>query len=168
MNKFNIINSECRFLQKMLQRIYKILILPYTLVLLYLMFLGFGRTQFDENIVRLRPIFSTIEFAKNSLLWNRLGSLLINIIGNIVMFAPFGFLGWILPKYNDFKTLLIAFLSILVAIEALQYFTRMGVFDIDDIILNSVGVYLGFKLKTFLEGNKDIFTFLNDYQHRKT
>lgn len=135
----------------MLQRIYKILILPYTLILLYLMFFGFGRTQFDENIVRLRPIISTVEFAQNSLVWNRRESLFINIFGNIVMFAPFGFLGWIFPQYKDLKTLLIAFLSVLISVEALQYFTRMGVFDIDDVLLNSLGVFVGFKLRELLD-----------------
>lgn len=135
----------------MLKRFYKILILPYTFILLYLMLFGFGRTQFDDNIVRLKPIFSTIEFAQNSLVWNRVESLLINIIGNIFIFVPFGFLGWISPKYNHFSSLLTVFLSVLISVEAIQYFSRMGVFDIDDIFLNSIGFCLGFWIKRQLE-----------------
>lgn len=115
------------------------------------MLFGFGRTQFDDNIVRLKPIFSTIEFAQNSLVWNRVESLLINIIGNIFIFVPFGFLGWISPKYNHFSSLLTVFLSVLISVEAIQYFSRMGVFDIDDIFLNSIGLCLGFWIKRQLE-----------------
>lgn len=60
------------------------------------------------------------------------------------MFTPFGFLGIVFPKLNDFKTLIINFLTAVIIIESLQYFTRLGVFDIDDIILNMVGVAIGF------------------------
>ena len=67
------------------------------------------------------------------------------------MFVPFGFLGWVFPKFNDLKTLLISFLSVLIVVEALQYFTRMGVFDVDDIILNTVGVCVGFWLSRKLK-----------------
>lgn len=134
-----------------MKKLYKILILPYTVFLLYLMFLGFGREQFDDNIVRMNPIFSTIRFAEHSLLWSNPESLLINIFGNILMFVPFGFLGWVFPKFNDLKALLISFLSVLIVVEALQYFTRMGVFDVDDIILNTIGVCAGFFLKKVIE-----------------
>ncbi|WP_394798420.1 VanZ family protein [Chryseobacterium indologenes] len=30
--------------------------------------------------------------------------------------------------------------------EALQYFTRMGIFEVDDIILNTFGAYTGWLL----------------------
>ncbi|WP_316931252.1 VanZ family protein [Chryseobacterium sp. P1-3] len=35
--------------------------------------------------------------------------------------------------------------------EALQYFTRMGIFEVDDIILNTFGVYLGWLLCRYTE-----------------
>ena len=60
------------------------------------------------------------------------------------MFVPFGFLGIVFPKLNDFKLLIINFLSAIILAEAMQYFSRLGVFDIDDIILNTTGVAIGF------------------------
>lgn len=131
----------------MLRKLYRFFIIPYTVFLLYLMFFGFGREPMEHHVVRLNPIFSTISFVEKNLLWNNWQNLAVNLIGNIVMFMPFGFLGWIFPKFNDFKRLLISFLSVLIVVEALQYFTRLGVFDIDDVLLNSVGVGLGFLLK---------------------
>ena len=128
----------------MIKKIYKILLFPYAFFLLYLMFFGFGRTQMDDNIVRLQPIFSTISFIQNNLLWNRFLSIFINVFGNIIMFIPFGFLGWIFPKFQNLKELMFTFLSVLMIVEALQYFSRMGVFDVDDILLNSFGVWIGF------------------------
>lgn len=126
-----------------LQKIYNIAIIPYTIFLLYLMFLGAGREQFSSNIVRLTPIVSTLNFLENT---TSLTNIFINIFGNIIMFIPFGFLGWIFPKLNQFQPLIINFLSGLIIIEALQYFTRLGVFDVDDLLLNSLGVWIGFKI----------------------
>lgn len=127
-----------------MKKLYRILILPYILLLLYFMFLGFGRTQMDDHIVRMEPLLSTQNFIQQKLLWSDWENITINLLGNIVMFIPFGFLGIAFPKYNQFKPLIIAFLSVLIAVEALQYFTRLGVFDVDDLLLNSLGVWIGF------------------------
>ncbi|AZI39577.1 VanZ family protein [Epilithonimonas vandammei] len=124
-----------------LKKLYKILIPFYTLFLLYLMFFGFGRSQYDINIVRLIPMFSTVGFVKQTILWK---TIIINIFGNIVMFVPFGFLGIVFPKLNNFWIMILDFLFAIILIESLQYFTRLGVFDIDDVILNTVGVAIGF------------------------
>lgn len=98
-------------------------------------------------------MFSTFDFAKDAIGWK---TILINILGNILMFTPFGFLGIVFPKLSDFKTLIINFLSVIILIESLQYFTRLGVFDIDDIILNTVGVAIGFWLYKFFKLNKPL------------
>lgn len=130
------------------KKIYRIFILPYTIFLLYLMFLGFGREQHEANIVRLLPFVSTILFVQNTTSWE---SIIINLFGNIIMFIPFGFLGWLNTKYFSFKKLIVDFLSALIIVEALQYLTRLGVFDIDDLALNSLGVWIGFQMRKFID-----------------
>ena len=130
------------------KKIYRIFILPYTIFLLYLMFLGFGREQHEANIVRLLPLVSTILFVQNTTSWE---SIIINLFGNIIMFIPFGFLGWLNGKYFSFKKLIVDFLSVLIIVEALQYLTRLGVFDIDDLALNSLGVWIGFQMRKFID-----------------
>ena len=133
------------------RKIYRIFILPYTIFLLYLMFLGFGREQHEANIVRLLPLFSTILFVQNTTSWE---SIIINLFGNIIMFIPFGFLGWLNATYFSFKKLIVDFLSALIIVEALQYLTRLGVFDIDDLALNSLGVWIGFQMREFIDNFK--------------
>lgn len=130
------------------KKIYRIFVLPYTIFLLYLMFLGFGREQHEANIVRLLPFVSTILFVQNTTSWE---SIIINLLGNIIMFIPFGFLGWLNAKYFSFKKLIVDFLSALIIVEALQYLTRLGVFDIDDLALNSLGVWIGFQMRKFID-----------------
>lgn len=125
-----------------ISKIYKIIIILYTLLLLYWMFVGFGRETSSVNIVRLKPILSSIEYYKQA----PFISIIINLFGNIIVFIPFGFLGILYSKFNNFKTLIIYFLSGIIIVEFLQYITRRGVFDIDDIVLNSLGAFIGFKL----------------------
>ena len=140
----------------MLKKIYKIIIVPYTLFLLYLMFLGMGRFQYDENIVRIKPILSTIEFIEGTIRWEDIIRI---VLGNVVMFIPFGFLGWVFPKLKELKSLLFSFMSAIVIVEALQYFTRMGICEIDDVILNTFGVFLGWIMCRFLENKFARFVF---------
>lgn len=132
----------------MIKKLYKIIIVPYTLFLLYLMFLGMGRTQYEDNLLTLEPVLATINFIKGAA---SLKEIIKIVIGNIVMFIPFGFLGWIFIRFNDLKTLLFAFIQAITIVEGLQYFTRMGIFEVDDIILNTFGVYLGFQIRNFVE-----------------
>ncbi|MCU7615209.1 VanZ family protein [Chryseobacterium sp. GMJ5] len=127
----------------MIKKLYKILILPYTLFLLYLMFLGMGRSMMEDNAVRLKPILSTLWFIEETILWTDIVKI---VIGNIIMFMPFGFLGWCFPSLKDLKNLMYTFVSAITIVEGLQYFTRMGIFEVDDILLNTLGVYLGWLL----------------------
>lgn len=132
----------------MLKKIYKIIIVPYTLFLLYLMFLGMGRFQYEENLITVEPFFSTIKFIQGP---HKTIDIVRIVLGNIIMFIPFGFLGWIIPELKKLKPLLFGFISCIVIVEALQYFTRMGIFEVDDIILNTFGVYLGLKICGLIE-----------------
>lgn len=132
----------------MLKKFYKFIILPYTIFLLYLMFFGMGRLQYEDNIVRIKPIVSTIWFIHETISWLDIIRI---VLGNVVMFIPFGFLGWIFPQLKNLKSLIITFVSAIVIVEALQYFSRLGVFDVDDVILNTFGVFLGFLIRNFLE-----------------
>ena len=72
---------------------------------------------------------------------------IVNLIGNVVMFIPLGFgLPWAfscLRKY--WKTLLLS-AGIIVFVEVIQLFTLLGHCDVDDLILNLVGVTAGYVL----------------------
>ena len=70
-----------------------------------------------------------------------------NIIGNVVVFIPFGFLFPIVypDKQNFFKVLGICFL-IVIAIELFQYLTCLGFCDIDDLLLNLLSCIIGYVL----------------------
>ena len=69
----------------------------------------------------------------------------LNLYGNIIAFVPFGvLLRWARNKKTTFwQAVLYSFLFTL-AIEVSQYITKLGVFDIDDIIMNTLGGIMGY------------------------
>ena len=68
----------------------------------------------------------------------------INVIGNIIALVPFGFLvPFVFSKLNWKKIILIAFITGL-TIELTQVILHIGIFDIDDVILNALGVMIGY------------------------
>ncbi|AZB18306.1 VanZ family protein [Chryseobacterium indologenes] len=130
------------------KKFYKIIIIPYTLFLLYLMFLGMGRFRYEDHLITVEPVFSTIKFIRGTSDWKNMVTI---VLGNVVMFIPFGFLGWFFPRLQQVKPLIFTFISAIVIVEALQYFTRMGIFEVDDIILNTFGAYAGWLLYRKIE-----------------
>ena len=68
------------------------------------------------------------------------------MIQNIVLFVPFGFLmkgGW--TRLRIGRIVALGFLCSL-GIEMIQLLCRLGWFDVDDILFNTTGVYLGLRL----------------------
>lgn len=66
-----------------------------------------------------------------------------NIYGNILAFMPAGLLlPMIFPKLKCWWNVLLGFLLSL-AIECGQYITCLGTFDVDDLMLNTIGVFIG-------------------------
>src|SRR5205085_1758774 len=67
-----------------------------------------------------------------------------NLLGNIILFMPPGFLLPLLYRPISWKGVLgIAVVSSL-CIETLQRVLRAGIFDVDDILLNTLGALLGY------------------------
>jgi len=70
-------------------------------------------------------------------------SIIKNILGNSVMLIPLSFLLMIKnKKFNNILKQSIIILPIIIIIELLQASTHTGSFDIDDIILNYVGILI--------------------------
>ena len=76
----------------------------------------------------------------------------INIVGNIALFVPFGFLFPFVSEKRNFKRSVNFFVTLLVTvlfcilIEGIQLVSKVGVFDVDDIIMNTFGSVVGYGL----------------------
>lgn len=68
----------------------------------------------------------------------------VNLLGNILPFLPIGFLvPMIYPTMTWPKAVLLA-LGTGLLMEVLELIFRVGIFDVDDILLNALGVWIGF------------------------
>ena len=123
-----------------------ILFMLYLLLLFYLLFFSenYGRTMDSGYRYNLEPLKEIRRFWSNreSLGW---GSVITNLAGNIVAFAPFGFFLPMLCRAgkNVFGCVALSALFSL-SVEAVQLVTKVGAFDVDDIMLNAVGGLAGF------------------------
>ncbi len=130
------------------------LFLSYCAVMLLLLFARVssvtGMTYWEQvrSNLSLEPLhtirlFLRVLLNENTAYHNRLA--VINLAGNILMFVP---LGYFLPRLwkilgRWYRTWLAA-AGIITAVEIAQLFTLRGVCDIDDLILNLLGVALGY------------------------
>ena len=73
----------------------------------------------------------------------------LNLAGNVLLFMP---AGWLLPKIWKRKRNFFRFFALssglLFLIETVQLFSLLGRFDVDDLILNLLGMTAGFLLYT--------------------
>ncbi|HBS46754.1 MAG TPA: hypothetical protein DEA91_23935 [Paenibacillus sp.] len=72
---------------------------------------------------------------------------LVNLLGNVVVFIPFGFLSP-LVKIRPVSWLRISLYTVpcILLLECLQMLLHVGSFDIDDLLLNMLGVWTGYGL----------------------
>ena len=70
-----------------------------------------------------------------------------NLIGNVIMFMPMAFfLPILFGNRNSYKRYFLISLGIIISVELMQLLLGTGSLDIDDVILNSLGVILGIML----------------------
>lgn len=67
-----------------------------------------------------------------------------NLFGNILIFVPFGFFIAMASSSRSFFKALFNSLGLSLCVEVLQLVTRVGSFDVDDILLNTIGGVLGY------------------------
>lgn len=80
---------------------------------------------------------------------------LLNLIMNVVAFVPFGFFLPLLSSKRKKRKLIYVVLSVLqftCVIEILQLVLKVGIFDVDDILLNTVGGFIGYILFCMFQG----------------
>lgn len=72
---------------------------------------------------------------------------ILNLSANIMMFVPMGvFLPLLWKKLRKFSSCIFMGALIIIVVEIVQLFSLLGSFDVDDIILNLIGIIIGFLL----------------------
>lgn len=125
-----------------------VLLILYLVLLTYYLFFAeaMGRTpgsreEYSYNLILFKEIRRFI--MHRDILGYK--AVILNIVGNVVAFMPFGF---ILPEVWDqlnkwYTITLLGFLFSL-SVETAQLLSRVGSFDVDDLLLNTVGALIGY------------------------
>jgi glycopeptide antibiotics resistance protein len=134
----------------------KVIFLFYILLLLKMSFWGLGTfpiriidgySDVSQNII---PFKSIINYLVNFEHYNFI-TWFYNTFGNILLFFPLGILiSLFFVSVNRFTQVMYLSIFVSFSIEITQYITTLGVFDVDDVILNTLGSILGFSILLFV------------------
>lgn len=69
---------------------------------------------------------------------------MVNLFGNIVPFMPVGFLASLVVRSMSWQRALVLGVVTGLSMEVMEIVFRVGIFDVDDVILNAFGVTLGY------------------------
>lgn len=114
-----------------------------------------GTGGYRYNLVLFQEIKRALYCLRNG----NIRYFLLNVVMNVAAFAPFGFfLPIISPKNKKFLNVFLLSLELTLTIELLQLLFRVGIFDVDDIVMNTLGgaagygiYYLGKKIERMRE-----------------
>jgi glycopeptide antibiotics resistance protein len=127
----------------------------YLVLVFYIVFLARRRQQFVDPSLAINwlPIKGLIDNYRNlNPAYPRAEyHFYANLLGNVLLFVPFSV---ILLRFYRIKSrimILLAAVLFSMSIEATQYSFRLGVADIDDVLLNFLGAIVGMVFYCFLK-----------------
>lgn len=130
----------------------------FLMYIVYLMFLLFFDREYSRGLFTLSnpsvdfatyfkmktnfiPFKTITSYIKGWLLGNvYTRSIIMNIVGNLIAFSPFGiFCPLLFKKLKSFKNFSVFIVLVLAAVEIAQLYFMAGSCDVDDVILNFIG-----------------------------
>lgn len=122
----------------------------YMMLLVYFLFFSeeYGRVAEAERAFR----YNLVPFVEIRRFWIYrhqlgLGAVLTNLFGNVIGFIPYGYILPVVTRHmrSGFLIILSGF-CLSLAVEIIQLITKVGSFDVDDLILNTLGAAIGYLL----------------------
>ena len=132
--------------RKQYQRLGTVLIVIYIGFVFYFLLISeiYGRTGEMQNYHYNLVLFKEIKRFWNYR--NQLGifSAFSNLAGNILIFIPFGFIVPMASERRSIFATAVGAVLLSLLIETIQLFTKVGSFDVDDLLLNAIGGVAGY------------------------
>lgn len=131
---------------KLIMSVSRLLFVLYLILLAYFLFFSehYGRTissgEYRYNLTLFKEVKRFIEYR------DVIGpeAFIVNIFGNVLAFAPFGFvLPIISPDNRKLLNITLLSLEFSLTIELLQLIFKVGIFDVDDLLMNTIGGIIG-------------------------
>ena len=124
----------------------KLLFILYIVFIIYFLIFSdwYGRAgtmdEYHYNLVLFREI---------KRFWNYraevgLFAMFTNLFGNVIIFIPFGFFMPMASKYRNIFSAVFYSFGLSLCVETFQLITKVGSFDVDDLLLNTIGGLIGY------------------------
>lgn len=133
--------------KRKIQMISWVFFIIYLVMMVYFLFFSeqMGRipgNQYRYNLVPFAEIRRYLSYR------NKIGTfhVMLNLLGNVVCFIPFGFVIPILTRKQTALRMFLLSMAASVLVELLQLVSMLGSCDVDDIILNTLGGLIGYVL----------------------
>ena len=126
----------------------KILFVLYIFFLLYFLIFSdwYGRSGIGEeyrcNLVLFKEIRRFVEYRETLGLF----AVFTNLFGNVIIFIPFGFFLPMGSRQRSFIATAYYSFVLSLCVEVFQLITKVGSFDVDDLLLNTIGGICGYIL----------------------
>lgn len=120
------------------------------MVLVYFLFFSEGYRRTGTAAAEYR--YNLIPFVEIRRFWvyrETLGLMAVytNIVGNVIAFVPYGFLLPIVThRMRSGFVIVMSGFALSLTVELIQLVTKVGSFDVDDLLLNTLGALLGYLL----------------------
>lgn len=139
----------------------RIFFVLYMVLALYFMFFSetLDRTRVSDEYRYNLTLFKEINRFWNMRYTYGWHITIVNLLGNVVCFMPFGFLLPTISRKRVFKNVIsVTFFAMLFSagIETAQLITKVGAFDVDDIFLNTLGGFAGYVVMKLTKVRKHI------------
>ena len=128
----------------------KILFILYMAFVVYFLLFSdlYGRTgpasEYHYNLVLFQEIRRFWTYR------DQLGTYAVfsNLFVNVLIFMPFGFFLPMASRHRSFASAVLYSFSLSLGVEAFQLLTKVGSFDVDDLLLNTIGGAAGYIIFT--------------------
>lgn len=125
----------------------------YIICLIYFLFFAesTGRTfegrTYHYNLVLFKEIGRFWKYRESI----GMMAVMLNLVGNVLAFVPFGFfLPVIVRKSRSFFYMIFFSFEFSLIVETLQLISKVGSFDVDDLLLNTIGGVIGYLIFVIL------------------
>lgn len=131
--------------RKAIRGLGKVLFVLYIGFLIYFLIFSdwYGRTggmrEYHYNLVLFKEIKRFWQYRHQLGLF----AMFTNLFGNVIIFIPFGFFLPMASKYRSCFSTLFWSLGLSLCVETFQLLTKVGSFDVDDLLLNTIGGVAG-------------------------
>lgn len=127
-----------------------VLFFLYLAALVYFLFFAerFGQLKFEEreyhyNLVLFQEIKRFWIYREQLGFW----AVTANLLGNVAGFIPFGLILPVISRNaRGFFFITFSGFALSLCVESIQLVTKLGCFDVDDLVMNTLGAALGYIL----------------------